>query len=221
MLDRNPSRPLLNSSTVFSLTLLVLGLTVLGVYLFGLGRHHTFFQNSLLSTTLLSVVFFGFVSVGLYRGIKLRDTLGKVTDRIPFRRKKQNGDRSSLLNLGDFFSGFSNKSSSGSTDSSFDVGDLGGDEGCLAGILAVLAWVAAAVVLSVVLWLFGEVLLVALFAFMAMLYWIFYRALRLVFRHSHQTRGRGWASLGYGLVYTLLYNSWIYGIYLLLAYWRK
>ncbi|MGV3541020.1 MAG: hypothetical protein ACO1OQ_14490 [Rufibacter sp.] len=221
MLDRNPSRPFLNSSTVFTLTLLVLGLTVLGVYLFGLGRYHTFFQNSLLSTTLLSIVFFAFVSVGLYRGVKLRDTLGKVTDKIPFRRDKQKGDRSSLLNLGDFFSGFTGKSSSGSSDSGFDLGDLGGDEGCLAGLLAVLAWIAAAVVISVVLFLFGEVLLVAVFAFMGMLYWIFYRALRLVFRHSHQTRGRGWASLGYGLVYTLLYNSWIYGIFLLVAYWRR
>ncbi len=88
-------------------------------------------------------------------------------------------------------------------------------------LAGILLWILAAVVLSVVLFLFGEVLLVAVFAFMAMLYWVFFRALRLVFRHSHQTKGRLLASLGFGLVYTLLYNSWIYGIFLLVEYFRS
>jgi hypothetical protein len=216
------SRYLLNSTTVFSLTLLVLGLTVLGVYLFGLGREHTFFQNSLLSTSILSVVFFAFVATGLYRGVKLKDTLGQVTDKIPFRKKNKDGSSSSsLLNIGDVLPSFPGKASDSTNGSSFDIGDLGGDEGCVGVLVGVLVWVAVALALSIVLWLFGEILLVALFAFMAMLYWIFFRALRLVFRHSHQTRGRLMASLGYGLVYTLLYNSWIYGIFFMLAYLRQ
>ncbi|MFC6998759.1 hypothetical protein [Rufibacter roseus] len=224
MLIKLSSRPLLNSTTVFTLTLLVLGMTVLGVYLFGLGRHHTFFQNSLLSTTLLSVVFFAFVCSGLYRGVKLRDTLGRVTDKIPFRRKNKNSGQSSsnLIDVSGLLPSFSKSSStdSGGGGSSFDFGDFGDGEGFVAVIVGVLAWVAAAVVLSVVLFLFGEVLLVAIFAFIAMLYWIFFRALRLVFRHSHQTKGKFFSSIGYGLLYTVLYNSWIYAIFLLVEYWR-
>ncbi|RNI28213.1 hypothetical protein EFA69_19290 [Rufibacter immobilis] len=175
----------------------------------------------MLSTTLLSVAFFGFVSIGLYRGVKLRDTLGNITDKNSFRRNGQKGDRTGLFNMGDFFSGFTGKGSSGSSDSGFDLGDLSGDDGCSAVILGILVWVAAAVAISILLILFGEMLLVALFSFIAMRYWIFYRSLRLVFRHSHQTRGRLWSSLRYGLVYTLLYNSWIYGIFLLIEYWRR
>ncbi len=98
------------------------------------------------------------------------------------------------------------------------MGDLGEAEGCGAILLGILAWSVAGLVLAFVLWFFGEVLLVAVGMFMAMLYWIFYRALRLVFRHSPQTRGHFFKSVRYGLVYTFLYNSWIYGIFLLLAY---
>ncbi|WP_066509569.1 hypothetical protein [Rufibacter sp. DG15C] len=215
------SRYLLNSTTVFSLTLLVLGLTVIGVYLFGLGREHTFFQNSLLSTSILSVVFSAFVSIGLYGGVKLKDTLGQVTDKIPFRKKNKDGSSGgSWLSMGDFMPSFPGKSSDSSSSNSFDVGDLGGDEGCVGVLVGIVVWLAVALALSIALWLFGEILLVALFAFMAMLYWIFFRALRLVFRHSHQTRGRLTASIGYGLVYTLVYNSWIYAIFILVEYLR-
>ncbi len=212
------SRPLLNSKTVFFITLLVLALTIVGVYAFGLGRHHTFFQNSLLSTTLLSIAFFGFVSIGLYRGVKLRDTLGNVADRFSLRRGKGE-DRSSLLNLADALPSFSKGGSSGSSGSSFDF-DFDDGEGCLAVLVGILLWIVTAVVLSVVLWLFGEVLVVAVGMFMAMLYWVFFRALRLVFRHSRQTKGRLVPSLGYGLLYTFLYNSWIYGIFVLVEYLR-
>lgn len=169
----------------------------------------------MLSTTLLSVAFFGFVSVGLYRGVKLRDTLGNVTDT--FLRRN---NRSGFVDTADGLFSLPGRSS-GSSGSSFDF-DFGDDEGgCLAGLVGILLWIVTAVALAVVVWLFGEVLLVVVAAFMAMLYWIFFRALRLVFRHSHQTRGQLFPSLGYGLVYTLLYNSWIYGIFLLLAYLRK
>ncbi|WP_210465914.1 hypothetical protein [Rufibacter roseolus] len=223
------TRPLLQSGTVLVLTVWVLGLTILGVYTFGLGRHHTFFQNSLWSTTLLSIGFFAFVTTGLYRGVKLRNTMGSLADKLPFRAKKgKDQGNSSFIEGTDIFTSFpssggSNASSSIPSDASsscggFELGDLGEAEGCGAILLGILAWSVAGLVLAFVLWFFGEVLLVAVGMFMAMLYWIFYRALRLVFRHSPQTRGHFFKSVRYGLVYTFLYNSWIYGIFLLLAY---
>lgn len=63
-------------------TLLVIALTIIGVWLFGIGKHKTLFENSILSTSILSGAFFLFLTIGLYRGIKLRDNVGRVTDRI-------------------------------------------------------------------------------------------------------------------------------------------
>ncbi|WP_125077833.1 hypothetical protein [Rufibacter latericius] len=77
----------------------------------------------------------------------------------------------------------------------------------MAALTGILLWILTAVVVGIVVWLFGEVLLVVVAVLMAMLYWIFFRALRLVFRHSHHTKGCLFSSLWCGLVYTLLYNS--------------
>ncbi|GAA4371648.1 hypothetical protein GCM10023186_00290 [Hymenobacter koreensis] len=61
---------------------------------------------------------------------------------------------------------------------------------------------------------------VVFLVFAAMLYWIFFRALRLVFRHSAECKGQLGKSIRYGLIYTLLYNGWLYSIILLGHYVR-
>lgn len=63
---------ILNSRNIFIITLIVIILTIITVWLFGLGVHRSFFENSLLSTTILSLAFFLFISIGLFKGIKIR-----------------------------------------------------------------------------------------------------------------------------------------------------
>src|SRR5688500_16156252 len=73
---------LVESKDVFKISLIVIVLTILGVYFWGLGRHNTFFDNSIISTTILSIAFFSFITIGLFNGIKLKDNLGRVTDNF-------------------------------------------------------------------------------------------------------------------------------------------
>ncbi|MEI6410218.1 MAG: hypothetical protein WCR52_12600 [Bacteroidota bacterium] len=59
------------TKTAFSLTLTVALLTIIGIWLFGLGKHRSLYNNSILSTTILALGFFLFLTIGLYKGIKL------------------------------------------------------------------------------------------------------------------------------------------------------
>lgn len=70
---------------VFTLSLLIVLVIITGVWLLGLKQHSTVFHNALLSMATLSFAFFLFLSAGLYQGFKLKDDLGKVTDRINFK----------------------------------------------------------------------------------------------------------------------------------------
>jgi hypothetical protein len=189
---------LVEAKSVFIITLIVIVLTVLGVYLFGLGSHHTFFYNSIVSTTILSVAFLSFITVGLFRGIKLKDNLGKVVDRF----KSVDIPTGVDVPTPDF--------------EPVDVGDgIGGV------IVSILLWILLAFALAVVLWIFSNVIAVVFLAFIAMLYWIFFRALRLVFRNSNKSKGNLVESMKWGLTYTILYNFWIYGIFLLTNYLKR
>ena len=191
---------LVESKSVFQISLWVIVLTVLGVYFWGLGSHHTFFENSIISTSILAFAFFAFTSIGLYRGIKLRDTLGKITDKP-----------TSTSGV-DFTPDFS------------DGGpaiDLGVEGGCIGVIASFLLWIALAILISLALWIFSNLLLVVIAVFAAMLYWIFFRALRLVFKNSNKSRGNLLQSMKFGFMYTFLYSSWIYGIFMLTEYFKK
>jgi hypothetical protein len=187
----------ISARTVFRISLWVFLLTILGVYFWGLGRHNTFFENSVISTTILSLAFFVFITVGLYKGVKLKHEPSQtgivpVTDSIGLAGHTPD-------------SGFD-----------FDVGEgLGGI------LLALVLWILWAIVVAIALWIFSNVVLLVIATFAAMLYWIFFRAMRLVFKNSNKSKGDMMASIGYGLTYTVLYNFWIYGIFLLTAYLKK
>jgi hypothetical protein len=163
-------------------------LTVLSIWLFGLGQHRTIFQNSILSITILSIGFFFFLTIGLYNGVKLKDDIGKLTDKI------------NPSNLPDF-------SHIGEGRDFLDVGDgIGGI------IISIVIWILVTFLIGLFLWLFGVVLWSGIIVFVAMLYWIFFRALRLVFKNSNKCKGNLATSLSYGFLYTILYNFWFYGI---------
>lgn len=193
---------LIESRAVFKISLLVALLTIVSVYFWGLGQHRTFFENSIISTTILSVAFFLFVTIGLYRGVKLKDNLGKIT--------RDNISISDTLDL--------TPTSHHGHSAGFDL-DLGdGIEGI---ILGIFLWILWAILVAVTLWIFSSILLIVIATFAAMLYWIFFRALRLVFKNSNKSKGDLMESIKYGLTYTFLYNFWIYGIFMLTEYLKK
>lgn len=185
-------RKLINSKTVFTTTMVVALLTILGIWLFGLGQHRTLFENSILSTSILSTAFFLFLSIGLYQGIKLKDDLGKISDQPPYTTISDLSDLTPNIDL--------------------DVTDV--DDGIGGMIISFFLWIIVSILLGTIIWLFGTILWAGILIFMAMLYWIFFRALRLVFKNFNKCKGDLAASCMYGLGYTLLYNFWIYGIIL-------
>ena len=97
--------------------------------------------------------------------------------------------------------------------------DMG--EGIAGVILGILAWVLFSVLLLLFIWLFGAIVWTMILVFAAMLYWIFFRALRLVFKNSNKCKDNLTTSIAYGLGYTALYNFWIYGIILATHYLVK
>ncbi len=148
--------------------------------------HRSVFYNSMLSTTILSMAFFLFISIGLFKGIKLKDDLGKLTDKI---------QPSKFPDL---------------TNSSFGGEFIHAGEGIGGILLSIVLWLLVSILLTGFIWLFGLVMWTLILVVMAMLYWVFFRALRLVFKSSNQCRGNFAKSVYLGLSYTLLYNSWIY-----------
>lgn len=185
---------LITTKTLFRLTLLILVLTVLSIWLLGLGQHRTLFENSILSISVLSVAFFLFLTIGLYKGIKLKDDIGKVTNNLKSLKFPD------LSNTGNF------------NPSILEVDGIAGI------VLSILLWIVAMILFSLLIWLFGALLWSGIIIFIAMLYWIFFRAIRLVLKNSNKCRGNLVKSLTYGLGYTILYSSWIYGVVIISHY---
>lgn len=191
-------RKLITSKSVFTITLIVIPLTFLSVWLFGLGQHRTIFENSLLSTTILSSAFMLFLTIGLYNGIKLKDDLGKIVDK-----KSDNNLPNKLDALSQFE--FPNELPS----------DGDGIEGI---ILGIIVWLIFTIFVLIFIWFLGILFWPIILVFAAMLYWIFFRALRLVFKNANRCKGNLVMSLTYAIAYTTLYNFWIYGIILATHY---
>ena len=180
---------LLSAGNVALVSGVVVALTTVAVWLFGLGQHRSLFANSLISTSILFAAFFLFTTVGLYHGVKLRDDVGRLTDRISRKHFPGTGGLDTLPDF-DFSEGH--------------------------GILGILAAIVMAIVVAIlavfIIWLVGAVLWTGILVFAAMLYWVFFRALRLVFKNSNRCRSRLGASLWEGFWYASLYTVWIYGI---------
>lgn len=179
-------RKYLTTKTVFIVTIIVAVLTIIGVWLFGLGQQRSIYDNSIVSTTILSVCLFVFLTVGLYKGVKLKDNVGNLSERL---RSTKFPEFAQATKVPEFFS----------------VG-----EGIGGLIISIILWIVVTLLIVLFIWLFGTILWAGIIVFVAMLYWIFFRAFRLVFKNSNKCKGHLIASLGYGLFYTLLYNCWIY-----------
>ncbi len=186
--DIKPAKErLVTTTSVFTISIIVICLTVLSIWLFGLGKHRTIFINSILSTSILSLSFFLFLTIGLYKGIKLKDNIGKITGRVKIKVPDLSG-----------------------IDISGGIPDFGDGFGEI--ILAILFWLFFSVILLILIWFFGSLLWTMTLFFIAMLYWIFFRALRLVFKNSKKCKDNITKSMGYAIGYSTLYIFWIYAI---------
>lgn len=188
---------ILNSNNIFIITLIVITLTIITVWLFGVGDHRSILENSLFSTTILSIAFFLFISIGLYKGVKIKDNLGQITDRF---------DPAKIDFIKDAVADRSIE----------DAPDIG--EGIFGIIISLILWFIMAFVISYLCWAFGAIVWFSILTFIAMLYWIFFRALRLVFKKSGKCRGNYLNSILYGISFTILYNFWIYVIIFMRIY---
>lgn len=177
------------------MTLLVIVTVITLDYFVVLKSQKTLYENLLFITLLLSLSFFVFITMGLYRGIRLKENIGNLTDYIDAKK------------LPDF--------SGGVPDLSAVSEGLGAVAEGLGGlIIAILC----AVVLVMLGWFFVISVWFLLIFLAAVLYGVYFRALRVVFKHSGVCRGDFPMSLKYAGVYSLLYTSWIFAFIVTLHY---
>lgn len=189
---------LINSRTVFFSTLIVAGAIMLVVYITGLEDHRSLYLNSLITTTILLFVFFCFITIGLFRGWKLKDTIGNLTGY--FSRLKRPGTETP---------GFDGLEALEVVDS---------PEGCLA---AIIIWIVVGLFGTIILWAIGAFFWGIILVMAGLLYWIIFRAFRLILKRSAGCKGNIVAALQIAFTYSLLYSSWIYAIIFFSHYFRK
>ena len=89
---------------------------------------------------------------------------------------------------------------------------LDGDEGCIGAIIALAIWLLVGLLLVGLLTPLVNLLLGVFAVVLAAVFWLFYRALRLVPLRGRKCRGSLLKSAGYAAFYTFLYTGWLLGI---------
>lgn len=140
-----------------------------------------------MSLGIIATVLFLFMTYGLYSGIGLIDNFPKFKNFKPTDFLSSNGHAPGvdIPSVGDGIGGF---------------------------ILSIILWIVMSILFVVLLIVLEAVFWFSLFIILAMLYWIFFRALKFVFKKSKDTKGDIGISAVYSLTYTLLYVGWIFGI---------
>ena len=176
----------ITTKSAFTTTLIVIALTIIIVWLQGLHIERSILRNSFFSTAILSSFLFLFMSIGLYRGYKLKDNVGKITDT--FKPSTDFSDNSWVPD--------------GSID--LDIGDgIGG------AILSIVIWILATFIIGILLVFFGNFIWFSVLLLLAILYWIFFRGLRLVFKKSPICQGDFVLSIKYAFMYTICATVWL------------
>lgn len=127
------------------------------------------------------------MTYGLYKGIGLIDNFPKFRNFTP-------GDLT------------------GSTSPTIDISIVEVGDGIGGLLVSILLWIGMSTLFIVLLIVLEVVFWFSLFIILAMLYWLFFRALKFVFSKSKETKGDIGISAVYSLAYTLLYVGWIFGI---------
>lgn len=177
----------ITSKSAFTVTLIVIVLTFIIVWLQGLHLERSVLRNTALSTGILSTFLFSFMAVGLYRGYKLKDNLGDITDRFKLNTDGINTDWFPSLPVD---------------------GELVGD-GCGEIILSILVWIGFTILLGIIFFIFGTVIWFSILLLLAILYWVFFRGLRFVFKKSPKCQGDFLLSIKYAGLYTFFATLWL------------
>ncbi len=191
-----PRKYFLETKILSYSTLVIIILVILSVWLSGKGDHRSLFQNSILSTSILAGAFFLFISSGLYYGFKLKDNIGNILNQ---ERIKKYSDKTPTID-------------------GFDFDPPAVEDGIGGAILSVVVWFIFSILLIFLSYFLGLFFWSAVLFLAAILYWIFFRALRHVFKNSGKCKGNIVKSIGVGFLYSFLYIFWIYGIIFLINY---
>lgn len=180
-------QPYFKGKSVFIVSLIVIVVTILTVYFTGINYNRSITNNFYISLGIIATALFSFVTYGLYTGIDLIDNFPKIKSFKP----------KAILS-----------ESSPSLDTPFvEVGDgIGGI------IVSIVLWIVMSIVFVLLLALLEVVFWFSLFIILGMLYWLFFRALKLVFNKSNETKGSIQKAIFYALSYTTMYVGWLFGI---------
>ena len=177
----------LKGKSVFIISIIVIGITVLTVYWSGINFNRTVTSNLYLSLGIIGTCLFIFMTYGLYTGIEIIDNFPKYKD---FKSRDVIGSSGELPDV-----------------ANVDIGE--GIEGI---ILSVILWIAVTIFFVIALIVLEAIFWFSLSVITTMLYWVFFRALKLVFSKKDETRGNIQSSVIYSLGYTTLFTGWIFGI---------
>lgn len=172
----------LKGKSLFIVSLCVIITTVLTVYLTGFNYQRTVTDNTYLSLIVIAFALFIFMAVGLYRGVGLIDDFPKS---MSFKVKEIMPDHMSSpeIETGHGVEGF---------------------------FVSLLIWIGVAILMIIALLLFEMVIFASIAFLLASLYWVFFRAMKLVFAKASITKANLLRSTGYSLFYTVLFVGWIF-----------
>ncbi|WP_029036699.1 hypothetical protein [Salinimicrobium xinjiangense] len=174
--------------TLFIISLLVIGVTFLTVWLTGINYNREVTSNLYLSLSIIGFILFAFMAYGLFKGVGLEDDFPKY-------QSYKTGD---ILNY--------------SAPGTFSTPDTDVGEGIAGILMSIVLWIVMTVAIILAIVLLEAIFWFSLFIIIMMLYWIFFRALKLVFNKSDKTVGDIFSSIAYSLSYTVLYLGWIFAI---------
>jgi hypothetical protein len=183
--------PVWSVKTITVVAILVFALTAVSVFL--IGKKPLFYETEL-TLAIIAGVLFVFLTAGLYQGVRVKrwDLPGVDTKGV---------------SMGDLMEGLPDAAS---LPDGIDPGDFG--EGCLGALVGLLLAIVVGVVLLLFLWLLLNLGILLWVFLIAALSYVFYLALRQIFAKSRVCKGNLAASLGYALVYTVLYTGWLFAL---------
>lgn len=183
----NANKTYLKGKSVFIVSLVVIGVTILSVYLTGIQDDRSIITNSYISLSVIASTLFVFMTYGLHKGIGLKDDFPK-------------------------FKGFEGVNIFSEPVSIPELPDIDVDDELGSVFMAIILWIGVTIVFVLLLLLLEGILGAFFLVFLGMIYWVFFRALKLVFTKSQKTQGNINFSILYSLSYTILYTGWIYGL---------
>lgn len=203
-----PGYPVWNTKKVMTIAIPVLVVITFLVYALS---NRSFIVETERALIAISICLFLFIAFGLYSGVQIQNP-GKDLEL------EQDGFRSPGVGASpdwtDVLSAMFYFTPPDLSKIEFPKIDLdgipdGSDDlvGCL---LSIVLWIVAAIVITFLVWAFAQIMAIVLPLLGVGLYWIFYRALKLVFSRSAECCKQIGPTLKYSLVYTVLFTGWLF-----------